>query len=131
VTSVGDPQEHRILVVTTTVGSEAAPTALARAMVEQRLAACVQIDPDVTSLYRWKGELCEDREARLVIKTLPGREDALRAFLAEHHPYQLPQFVAMTAAASADYARWVRDEVSGTLPLGQAAGQPPPPAAGS
>lgn len=129
-TSVGHPQEHRILVVTTTVGSEATATALARTMVEQRLAACVQIDPEVTSLYRWKGDLCEDREVRLVIKTTPAREGALRAFLAEHHPYELPQFVATTAAASAEYARWVRDEVSGSA-SGPATGQPPPSDAGS
>lgn len=129
-TTDADPQEHGILVVTTTVGSEADATALARAMVEQRLAACVQIDRDVTSLYRWKGDLCEDREARLVIKTTPAREAALRAFLAEHHPYELPQFVAMTAAASAEYARWVRDEVSASA-NGPATGQPPPADAGS
>ncbi|HEY0883920.1 MAG TPA: divalent-cation tolerance protein CutA [Ramlibacter sp.] len=120
-TTDADPQEDRILVVTTTVGSEAAATALARAMVEQRLAACVQIDREVTSLYRWKGDLCEDREARLVIKTMPERGAALRAFLAEHHPYELPQFVAMTAAASAEYAQWVRSEVSSTMPAAPAA----------
>lgn len=129
--TVGEQQEHRILVVTTTVGSEATATALARAMVEQRLAACVQIDREVTSLYRWKGDLCEDLEARLVIKTTLEREAALRAFLAEHHPYELPQFVAMTAAASADYAQWVRGEVSATVPAGPATGQIPPARASS
>lgn len=120
--------EQQILVVTTTVDSGATATALARQMVEQRLAACVQIDHDVTSLYRWKGELCEDREARLVIKTMPAREAALRAFLAGHHPYELAQFVAMTVAASAEYAQWVRGEVSAA---GPATGQPPPAQAGS
>ena len=123
-----EEQDNRILVVTTTVGSGAMAITLARGIVEQRLAACVQIDPDVTSLYRWKGELCEDREARLVIKTLPGREDALRAFLAEHHPYQLPQFVAATLRASAEYARWVRDEVSAA---GPATSREPPAGTGS
>ena len=112
--------------VTTTVGSETTATALARALVEQRLAACVQVDAGVTSLYRWKGELCEDREARLVIKTAPDREAALRGFLAEHHPYELPQFVAMAVPASADYAEWVRSEVSVTGPGGPASGQDGP-----
>lgn len=129
--TVGEQQEDRILVVTTTVGSEATATALARAMVEQRLAACVQIDREVTSLYRWKGDLCEDREARLVIKTMPDREAALRAFLAEHHPYELPQFVAIAAAASAEYAQWVRGEVSATVPDRPGGRQPPPAGAGS
>lgn len=130
-TTLGEQQEHRILVVTTTVGSEAAATALARTMVEQRLAACVQIDREVISLYRWKGDVCEDREARLVIKTAPAREAALRAFLAEHHPYELPQFVAMTVAASAEYARWVHGEVSGEVPVGPAMVPAPPAGAAS
>lgn len=123
--------DHRILVVTTTVASDATATALARSMVEQRLAACVQIDRELTSLYRWKGELCEDREARLVIKTAPAREAALRAFLAEHHPYELPQFVAMAVPASAEYAEWVRAEVSVPAGIGPPAGQDEPLAAGS
>lgn len=130
-TTGGDQQEHRILVVTTTVGCGATATALARTMVEQRLAACVQIDREVTSLYHWKGDLCEDREARLVIKTMPAREAALRAFLAEHHPYELPQFVAMTVAASAEYAQWVRGEVSATGPAAPATGPARPGGASS
>lgn len=129
--TAGGQQEDRILVVTTTVDSEATATALARAMVEQRLAACVQIDREVTSIYRWKGDLCEDREARLVIKTTPAREAAVRAFLAEHHPYELPQFVATSAAASAGYARWVLGEVSPSGPAGPGTGQAPPADAGS
>lgn len=127
-TAGSGPEDHRILVVTTTVGSEATATALARALVEQRLAACVQVDAGVTSLYRWKGELCEDREARLVIKTAPDREAALRGFLAEHHPYELPQFVAMAVPASADYAGWVRSEVSVAGPAAPAGGQDGPQA---
>lgn len=127
----GGQKDSRILVVTTTVGSAATAKALARSMVEQRLAACVQIDGEVTSLYRWKGELCEDREARLVIKTAPGREAALRAFLAEHHPYELPQFVADAVPASVEYAQWVRGEVSAGEPSGPGTGQEPPPTAGS
>jgi len=117
--------DDRILVVTTTVGSGATAATLARSIVEQRLAACVQIDPDVTSLYRWKGDLCEEREARLVIKTMPAREAALRAFLAEHHPYELPQIVAITAAASAAYALWVRGEVGAAGPAGLQDGPAP------
>lgn len=117
-------EEHLILVVTTTVGSGAEATALARSMVEQRLAACVQIDPEVTSLYRWKGEVCEDRESRLVVKTALHREAALRAFLAKHHPYELPQFVAFTVPASPEYARWVRTEVS-EVPAGPEAPNAP------
>lgn len=111
-TSGDGREDHRILVVTTTVGSAAAAAELARSMVERRLAACVQIDPEVASFYRWDGGMCEDREARLVIKTAPGLEAAVRSFLAEHHPYELPQFVAVPVRASAEYAQWVRAEVA-------------------
>lgn len=122
-TSRAGAGDQRILVVTTTVGSAAAAAALARSILEHRLAACVQIDPEVTSFYRWKGQLCEEQEARLVIKTAPGQEAALRAFLAEHHPYELPQFVAVSVPASADYAQWVLGEVSAAEPAGPATGQ--------
>jgi len=115
----------RILVVTTTVGSVDAAHALARRIVEQRLAACVQVDQPVRSFYRWRGELNEDAEARLVIKTVAGAQPALQALFAEHHPYELPQFVATFAQASEGYARWVRGEVvlpgDGTLAAGPAA----------
>lgn len=110
----------RILVVTTTVGSVEAAQALARRIVEQRLAACVQLEKGLASLYRWRGRLHEDAEARLVIKTIPGAEAALQALFAEHHPYELPQFVATVAQASAAYAEWVRGEVA--LPAADAPG---------
>jgi periplasmic divalent cation tolerance protein len=107
-----DCKELDILSVTTTVGSLAAAQALAREIMDQRLAACVQVEPGVTSFYRWKGELCEDAEVRLVIKTLPGCEPALLALFARHHPYELPQFLAAPMTASPAYADWARAETT-------------------
>jgi len=101
-----------ILSVTTTVGSLPAAQALAREIVAQRLAACVQIEPGLSSVYRWKDEVCEEPEVRLVIKTLPGREPALQALFAAHHPYELPQFAAVPMQASEAYSQWVRAEVA-------------------
>jgi periplasmic divalent cation tolerance protein len=101
-----------ILTVTTTVGSPADAKALAREILAQRLAACVQIDPGLTSLYRWQGELREETEVRLVIKSLPGCEAALQALFIEHHPYELPQFLAQHMSASAAYAEWARRETA-------------------
>lgn len=106
-----DRQDTEILSITTTVGSAADAQRLAREIVRRRLAACVQLEPGLTSFYRWQGELCEDAEVRLVIKTLPGCEAALQALLREQHPYELPQFVAATLTASVEYARWVRAQV--------------------
>ena len=107
-----DCKELDILSVTTTIGSLEAAKTLAREILAQKLAACVQLEQGVTSLYRWKGQLCEEPEVRLVIKSLPGCEAALQALFAQHHPYELPQFLAQRMGASQAYAQWVRDEVA-------------------
>ena len=107
-----DCKELNILSVTTTVSSLETAKTLARRILERKLAACVQLDQGVVSLYRWKGELCEESEVRLVIKSLPGCEAALQELLARHHPYELPQFVAQHMSAGEAYAQWVRAEVA-------------------
>ena len=104
-------EEPAILSVATTVASVADAERLAREMVRRGLAACVQVETGVTSFYRWQGQLCEDAEVRLVIKTLPGCIEALQALFAEQHPYELPQFLANPMRASTAYADWVRAEV--------------------
>ena len=105
-----DRQTAEILSVTTTVGSRQAAQTLAREILAHRLAACVQLDDGLTSLYRWKGELCEESEVRLVIKTLPGCEAALQVLFAQHHPYEVPQFLVARLTASSAYAQWARAE---------------------
>lgn len=107
-----DCKEFDILSVVTTVGTLAQAQALARAVIEQRLAACVQVEPGLQSLYRWEGKLCDDPEVRITLKTLPQRAAALQAFFAEQHPYDLPQFLAVTMQASPAYAEWVRAQVA-------------------
>jgi periplasmic divalent cation tolerance protein len=104
-------EQSDILIVTTTVASRDDAVRLARALADARLAACVQLD-DITSHYRWEGRGCEDAEVRLTIKSIPEAREALDAFLAARHPYELPQVVAWTAAASPAYAAWVKGEVS-------------------
>ena len=96
-------------VVLTTLGADADAAALARALVEERLAACVNVLPAMTSIYRWKGSVEQEREQQLVIKTTAGRVEALAARLRELHPYELPEFIVLDAAASAAYAAWVRE----------------------
>jgi periplasmic divalent cation tolerance protein len=106
-----DSSSPDILSVTTTVGSRTAAEALAHEILDRRLAACVQLDEGLTSLYRWNGQLCEEPEVRLVIKTLPGCEAALQALFAEHHPYELPQFLSVGMSASEAYLDWARAEI--------------------
>ena len=107
-----DCKDGDVLVVTTTVGSRPDAAKLARAILDARLAACVQLDEGVTSFYRWEGRMHEDAEVRLTIKTLPGCAPALQALFRKQHPYEVPQFVAWSGQGSPAYVSWVREEVS-------------------
>lgn len=106
-----DSREHEVSSISTTVGSRAAAQALARELLASRLAACIQIDQEITSFYRWQGKLCEEPEVRLTIKTLPGCEAALQALFAQHHPYEVPQFLVSRMSASPGYWQWMAAEV--------------------
>lgn len=110
-TTMGELPESSILSLTTTVASVEEASRLAQALLEQRLAACVQVEPGLQSHYRWQGETCSDAEVRLTVKTLPSRLPAVQAFFAEHHPYELPQLLWQVMQASPAYAAWVRQEV--------------------
>lgn len=101
-----------ILTVTTTVGTREDAKRLAGAILQARLAACVQVEEGLLSFYRWEGQSCEDSEVRLTIKTLPMHLQPLQALFAGHHPYALPQFVAWVGQGSDAYAEWVRAEAA-------------------
>jgi periplasmic divalent cation tolerance protein len=101
------------VVALSTVGSAEDADRIARALVERRLAACVNVVPGVVSHYRWKGELQRDEERLLVIKTRAERIDALREALRELHPYELPELVAFEiSAGSAEYLKWLDEGVA-------------------
>lgn len=104
------PAAIQVLSVVTTVGSEADARQLAAAVLEERLAACVQIDR-LASHYRWQGTLCDEAEWRLTLKSTPEKLQALQAVLGERHPYDLPQVVWQLLDATPAYAAWVRGEV--------------------
>jgi periplasmic divalent cation tolerance protein len=110
-----DCKKSDILTVTTTVDSMDAARKLARGIVESRLAACVQIDAIAASVYRWEGAICEEPELRLTIKTLPQMLAQLEAYIARHHPYDLPQLTAWPTMCSAAYAQWVAESMKPTL----------------
>lgn len=99
-------------IVLTTLGADADATALARTLVEERLAACVNILPPMTSVYRWAGRLEQDREQQLIIKTTAARLSALEARLRALHPYELPEFLVLDAAAGAAYGAWVGESTT-------------------
>lgn len=83
---------------------------LARAVVEARLAACVNVLPGVRSVYVWEGELCEDQECTLLIKTATERVEALSARIHELHSYDTPEIVVLETSDATDaaYRSWVR-----------------------
>ncbi len=97
--------------VYTTIADERAAGRLARALVEEGLAACVNILGPARSVYRWDGTIEEEDEWILFIKTRRALVEPLRARLSELHPYALPAFVVFAwADASPDYLSWLQAE---------------------
>jgi periplasmic divalent cation tolerance protein len=100
--------ENEVLVVLCTFPAGDKAAEVARTIVGERLAACVNLVPSVRSIYRWKDELCDDSEVLAVIKTTPIRFDELRARLVALHPYDCPEVIAVPVAAGHDdYLAWV------------------------
>ena len=86
---------------------------LARTLVEEGLAACVNVHGPMTSTYRWNGQVEIEPERQLVIKTTRNRLAALEIRLGALHPYELPEFVILAAAGSDAYLRWANDATGG------------------
>jgi periplasmic divalent cation tolerance protein len=104
--------EHLGLVFVT-IDTEANALALARQLVNSRLAACVSLSP-IQSVYGWRGELHTDSEWQLVIKTDLGRFEELAQFIQQQHPYDLPEIIAVPIVAGLTaYLTWVEEEVRG------------------
>jgi periplasmic divalent cation tolerance protein len=98
--------------VLTTVGSLEEASRIARLVVEERLAACVNIVPGVQSFYWWEGRVNIEEELVLLIKTTAGMVEALETRLGEIHPYDLPEFVVLEPEGlSARYGQWIVDSV--------------------
>jgi len=103
---------HGVVLVLTTIAAEADGAAFARTLVDERLAACVNVLPAMTSVYRWKGQVEQDREQQIVIKTTADQLSALEARVRELHAYEVPEFVVITAdEGSAAYLAWVEEAV--------------------
>lgn len=104
------PALREILMVTTTVATEAEAKRLAHAVLHARLAACVQVEP-ITAYFHWEGALEECRELRVACKTAESAMPALMALLRKQHPYTLPQLVVQPVQASAEYGCWVDEQL--------------------
>jgi periplasmic divalent cation tolerance protein len=99
--------------VLTTVGLLKKAEELASALVERRLAACVNIVGPIRSIYRWKDAIEHESEYLLVIKTTAERAADLAAAFAELHPYELPERVELSIeGGSDDYLEWLGSQVA-------------------
>ena len=99
-----------VVLVLTTLGASADADAFARTLVEERLAACVNVLPLMSSTYRWKGAVERDDERQLVIKTTGARVAALQERVRELHPYETPEFLVLPVAGGSDaYLGWVEE----------------------
>ena len=94
--------------ILSTTGSREEAQKIARALVERKLAACVNIVGPIESVYRWQGAVQRDEESLLLVKTAAERFDALRGFILSRHPYELPEVVAVKLDhAHTRYLEWV------------------------
>jgi periplasmic divalent cation tolerance protein len=102
----------RIAVALTTAPSADKAAEIARVLVTEGLAACVNVVPAVRSIYAWKGEVVEDAEALCVVKTRADRVEALRQRLVALHPYEVPELVVLDVDAGHEpYLSWVEASV--------------------
>ena len=98
----------KLLAVYTTVGRREDAQRLARALVERRLAACVNVVPGIHSVYRWKNAIEQAEEWMLVVKTRRDRFDDVRAAIRELHSYELPEAVMLElSAGDPRYLAWI------------------------
>jgi uncharacterized protein involved in tolerance to divalent cations len=107
----GQAQDAAVEVHVTTPDAVTAER-LARVLVEERLAACVQVVPGVRSFYRWEGEVTADDEHLLLVKSLASRFAAIRDRIRSDHPYDTPEVLAVPAVDVDDrYFSWLRESV--------------------
>ena len=104
-----------LLLVMTSLPDIEVAKALARRLIEANLAACVQLQPGVQSIYQWEGRICEEQEVVLVAKTTAKQWSAISTYIKQNHSYDVPEIIAQPITHShTDYARWVIAETTGT-----------------
>ncbi len=101
-------------IVLTTASSEEEARKIARHLVDRRLAACVNIVPQITSIYRWQEKVEEAREWLLVVKTTAAAFGQVRQAIAELHSYEVPECICLAIEdGSPAYLQWITESVSG------------------
>ena len=107
--------DHPAILVLCTCPDESVAIDIARVLVGEGLAACVNRLSAVTSIYQWQGRICEQPEQLLVIKTTPARYEALEMRLRALHPYEIPEIIAIPVVAGASqYLAWLANAANAT-----------------
>ncbi|HEX2979071.1 MAG TPA: divalent-cation tolerance protein CutA [Anaerolineaceae bacterium] len=103
--------QTKYVVVLVSVPNEEVGVMIARALIEQKLAACVNILPGMRSIYRWEDRLVDDREMLLLVKTrAEGFQERLAPAIKALHPYDLPEIIALPIVQGTEaYLAWVED----------------------
>ncbi|QWE18758.1 divalent-cation tolerance protein CutA [Polynucleobacter corsicus] len=101
-----------LLIVVTTFASLEDAKKMANKLIADRLAACVQIQEGIHSIYRWDGKICEGKEVLLSAKTIADKWIDIANFIKSHHPYDLPEVIAYAPENyEVHYGKWVESEV--------------------
>ena len=105
-------QSAELLIIVTSFASPEDAKIMAHQLIESRLAACVQIQEGVHSIYRWEDKICEASEVLLSAKTVGDKWLDISNFIKSHHPYDLPELIAYAPEKyEALYGKWVQAEV--------------------
>jgi periplasmic divalent cation tolerance protein len=101
------------VIVLTTISLDVDASVLGTRLVEERLAACVNVLPEMDSFFRWRGAVERDQERQVIIKTTAARLPALERRLHELHPYELPEFLVLAVEQGSEaYLRWLTASTS-------------------
>jgi periplasmic divalent cation tolerance protein len=101
------------LLIQVTVGNEAEAQKIANSLVENRLAACVQIVPGIISIYRWEGKICQEGEYLLLIKSSEEKWGEMREMIKRYHSYQCPEIVTiLPLEVDQNYLNWWKESIS-------------------
>jgi uncharacterized protein involved in tolerance to divalent cations/SAM-dependent methyltransferase len=107
---------HDLSIIYTTISSHEAAEALAKLAVESKLAACVNIIPNITSIYQWENKIEKSSECALIFKTAPGTKDDLLRCITDNHPYSIPAIIVTSTNTTADFFGYVQAQTPSKNP---------------
>ncbi len=105
-----------LILVITTIPNKTTAEDISRKLLQDGLAACIQIEKEVSSHYRWQGELVIENECRLTIKSTASQWNAIKQFIGQCHPYEIPEIVKVNIDECSDnYRNWIASQTKQNL----------------